>query len=70
MTVVFPPCIIDFAKAYLDQTPGFSEEALMDWETDVHELFGTDFERVMRLVSILRSYGIYYFDAKPGNIRF
>jgi hypothetical protein len=54
----------------MDQTPGFSEEALMDWETDVHELFGIDFERVMQLVSILRSYGIYYFDAKPGNIRF
>lgn len=70
MTVVFPPCIIDFAKAYVDRPPDFSAEVLRDWREDASELFEDDWDIVEDLLDCLRNSGIYYFDAKPGNIRF
>jgi hypothetical protein len=70
MTVVFPPCILDFAKAYVDYPPDFSEEVLRDWQEETTELFDADWTQVERLLNELRGLGISYFDAKPGNIRF
>ncbi|MEZ6103367.1 MAG: hypothetical protein R3E01_30865 [Pirellulaceae bacterium] len=69
MTVVFPPCILDFAKAYVDSPPDFSEEVLRDWQEETTELFDRDWDQVERLLHELRGLGIFYFDAKPGNIR-
>jgi len=69
MSVVFPPCIIDFAKAYVDRPPDFSDEALRDWLEETGELFEKDWEMVESLLEILKRLGIFYFDAKPGNIR-
>ncbi len=42
MTVVFPPCILDFAKAYLDRPPEFSAEVLRDWREQTADLFDDD----------------------------
>lgn len=70
MTVVFPPCILDFAKAYVDFPPDFSDEVLRDWQEETADLFEADWEKVASLLIELRSLGIFYFDAKPGNIRF
>ncbi len=70
MTVVFPPCILDFAKAYVDSPPDFSDEVLRDWHEETADLFDTDWDKVESLLSELRGLGIFYFDAKPGNIRF
>ena len=70
MTVVFPPCILDFAKAYVDRPPDFSAEVLRDWREETADLFDTDWESVQNLLDALQSLGIFYFDAKPGNIRF
>ena len=70
MTVVFPPCILDFAKAYVDRPPDFSSEVLRDWREDTAELFERDWDTVENLLAELKSLGIFYFDAKPGNIRF
>ncbi|MEQ1827880.1 MAG: hypothetical protein ABL921_18110 [Pirellula sp.] len=70
MTVVFPPCILDFGKAYVDFPPDFSDEVLRDWRVQAADLFEADWDKAERLLEELRSYGIFYFDAKPGNIRF
>ena len=70
MTVVFPPCLIDLCKAYLDCEPDFSEEFMRDWREDVIELFDTKWETVELLLEELHNMGITYLDAKPGNIRF
>lgn len=70
MTVVFPPCILDFAKAYVDFPPDFSDEVLRDWQEETADLFEADWEKVASLLIELQSLGIFYFDAKPGNIRF
>ncbi len=68
MTVVFPPCILDFAKAYVDQSPDFSAEVIRDWREETAELFDADWDKVESLLDELEC--IFYFDAKPGNIRF
>lgn len=70
MTVVFPPCILDFAKAYTDSPPDFSQEVLRDWQELAIELFDEDWAKAESLLSELRRLGIFYFDANPGNIRF
>ncbi len=70
MTVVFPPCIVDFAKAYVDNPPDFTPEVLRDWRVDSAELFENNWDTVESLIDALKSFGIYYFDAKPGNILF
>jgi hypothetical protein len=70
MSVVSPPHLLDFGKAYVDVPPQFSEETMRDWDEGLTELFG---ERVAEVKSALRSLevlGIYYLDARPGNIMF
>lgn len=70
MTIVFPPCILDFAKSYVDHPPDFSQEVLADWQTETELLFGARWDVVLSILGWLRNYGIHYFDAKPANIRF
>ena len=69
MTVVFAPCILDFAKSYVDYPPEFSDEVLSDWQREAADLFDSDWDRIYSLIDELQTYGIFYFDAKPGNIR-
>lgn len=70
MTIVFPSCNLDFAKSYVDHPPDFSPEVLADWQSETESLFGDRWSVVTSILGWLRSYGIYYFDAKPTNIRF
>lgn len=70
MTIVFLPCILDFAKAYVDRPPDYPAEAIADWEADTADMFGEDWATVQSILGWLRADGIHYFDAKPGNIRF
>jgi hypothetical protein len=71
MGIVTAPYILDFAKAWLDQPPDFSEEALADWEAEGIENFGEErWPTVCNLLYGLRPLGIFYYDAKPQNIRF
>ena len=67
--VVTPPYLLDFGKAHLDHKPDFSEEVLADWEESLVEYFGEDVPLVKSALWQLRKFGIYYLDAKPGNIR-
>jgi hypothetical protein len=71
MTIVFPPCILDFGKAHVDSPPDYSPEALAEAEAAERELFSEDQWKQVRLVrAALRRYGIHYFDARPSNIMF
>src|SRR3954468_24258967 len=38
MTIVFPPCILDFGKAYVDSPPDYTAEALAEAEQAEREL--------------------------------
>jgi hypothetical protein len=40
MTLVTRPFVLDFAGAYLDRAPDFSEEVMADWRADKEEQFG------------------------------
>lgn len=69
--IVTPPFILDFAKSWIDRQPDFTEETLADWEAAGVENFGAGrWGGVLSLLYGLRQFGIYYYDAKPANIRF
>lgn len=70
MKIVTPPYILDFAKAHLDQPAEFSQETWEDWHEQGHELFEGNWKEVKLLLAELKQFGIYYYDAKPQNIRF
>lgn len=68
LETVNPPFVLDFAGAYLDERPPFSDEEWEEWESDRQELFGADWARVQSLLSSFRGIGIHLNDVKPGNI--
>jgi hypothetical protein len=70
ISLVHAPFIIDFAKAWLDARPDYSAEVMEDWNVNGQELFGDRWKDVKRLIRSLETYGIYYLDATPGNIKF
>jgi hypothetical protein len=70
MKIVEAPYILDFAKAYIDVRPDFSAEVWQDWNDQGVELFEERWPIVKKLLSAIQQYGIYYLDAKPGNIMF
>lgn len=67
---VFPPYIIDFAKCRFDTPFDFSPEVMADWYEAGIEIFEDRWRQVKSLLRALEQYGIYYLDAKPGNITF
>lgn len=68
--IVAPPFVLDFAKCWLDSPPEFSEQQWDDWHAQGQELFEDRWAAVLELLSALKQYGIFYYDAKPGNINF
>lgn len=71
MEIVSPPYLLDFADAYLDAPPDFSEEVMEQWRQDKEEQFGNQWDEVQFVIAILqRRFGIYLLDVHPGNITF
>jgi hypothetical protein len=68
MQVVSPPYILDFGKAYLDAPPDYTDEVWADYEAQQRELWEADYPRIKSIERQLRRLGIYYLDARPGNI--
>jgi hypothetical protein len=68
MSVVTTPYVLDFAGAYLDWKPDFSEEVMADWQADKQEQFGKRWPEVLAILASLESYGIYMEDVSPSNI--
>jgi len=53
MTVVTRPFVLDFAGAFLDKRPDFSEEVLADWRIEKQEKFGSRWPEVERVIRFL-----------------
>ena len=70
MTVVPRPFVLDFAGAFLDQSPGFSDEVLADWQAEKLEQFGSRWFEVQAILRDLESLGIFMIDVHPNNISF
>lgn len=70
MTLVMPPFVLDFAGAYLDFPPQFSDEVWADWERKNQEQFGGDWPMAQIILDDLRDIGIHMLDPSPSNICF
>jgi hypothetical protein len=70
MTIVARPFVLDFAGAYLDRRPDFSEEAWAEWASEKREQFDVRWPVVQRVLAALEEFGIYMLDVSPGNIAF
>jgi hypothetical protein len=68
MTIVRPPFLLDFAGAYLDEAPDFSEDVLRQWQEEKAEIFGERWPEVTRILAALEALGIYLRDINAGNI--
>ncbi len=67
MTIVTAPYILDFGKANF-RPHDFSNEVMEDYENNCEELFEGNWHRVSKALYSLERYGIFYNDARPGNI--
>jgi hypothetical protein len=70
MTMVQQPFVLDFAGAYLDQAPTFSDEVMADWRAEKQDQFGARWRDVQGILAVLEGYGIYMIDVNLGNISF
>jgi hypothetical protein len=70
MSIVERPFVLDFAGAYLDARPEFSEEIWADWEADKREKFEDRWPQVQRVLDAFEELGVYLLDVSPGNIAF
>jgi hypothetical protein len=68
MTIVAPPFILDFGKAYINRRPDFDDHVMEYYEQERREMFEGNWDLVDAAVSSLEQFGIYYWDARPGNI--
>lgn len=70
MTIVDRPFVLDFAGAWLDEPPEFTDEAWADWAAEKEELFGDRWREVQAVLAALRSHGVFMLDVSPANIAF
>jgi hypothetical protein len=70
MTVVKRPFVLDFAGAYLDEPPDFSDEVLADWRAEKQEQFGPRWAEVQAILRFLEGHGVFMVDVNPGNVSF
>jgi hypothetical protein len=70
MTLVKRPFLLDFAGAYLDKAPDFSDEVLADWRLEKQEQFEAHWPEVQAILRALEGHGVYMLDINPGNMSF
>jgi len=70
MAVVSEPFVLDFAGAYLDEPPDFSEEVVADWRAEKKEQFGSRWNEVQAILASLETYGVFMVDVNPNNVSF
>jgi hypothetical protein len=70
MTIVTRPFVLDFAGAWLDAPPSFSDEIWADWETEKSEQFESRWAEVKAVLDALENWGIYMVDVSPSNVAF
>lgn len=70
MTIVVRPFLLDFAGAYLDAPPQFSEQIWNEWESQKREQFENRWPIVQAALAALEDVDIYMVDVSPTNIAF
>ena len=70
MTIVTRPFVLDFAGAYLDARPEFSQEVWEEWEAGKREQFGSKWAKVRAIIDSFEGLGIYLADVTPSNVAF
>ena len=70
MSIVVRPFVLDFAGAYLDFPPEFSEEAWSDWEAEKREQFDHHWPKVQEILGALEELDIHMVDVSPTNVAF
>ena len=71
MEIVFPPFIVDFASARLDEPPNLIEDEGHTLADLVRERFDENADRVLALHDeLIARAGIYLMDLHPHNIKF
>ena len=70
MTIVTRPFVLDFAGAYLDAPPEFSDEIWVDWEAGKRDQFEARWPEVQAVLAALEQWDIYMVDVSPSNIAF
>lgn len=68
MSIVDRPFILDFAGAFLDVPPDFSEQVLAETHQLWEERYGDDFPVVQKALRTLERLGIYYLDVHRDNV--
>jgi hypothetical protein len=68
MGVVERPYVLDFAGAYLDRRPDYTDEVLAEWRAEKQEQFGADWGEVELILAHLERYGVFVSDVTPANI--
>ena len=70
MTIVPPPFVLDFAGAWLDWPPEFSDEVWTERREKWASEFGDDWPKAQEILAELEEMHIYMLDPSPSNIRF
>jgi hypothetical protein len=70
MSIVTRPFVLDFAGAYLNAPPHFSEEIWADWEAGKREQFDDRWPEIQAVLAALEEWGVYMVDVSPSNIAF
>lgn len=61
---------MDFAGAYLDILPEFSEETWAEWEAEKREQFERRWPKVQEVLGVLKELGVHMVDVSPSNVAF
>jgi hypothetical protein len=70
ISIVKRPFVLDFAGAYLDAPPDFSDEIWAEWESGKREQFDIRWPKVQAILAALEALDIHMVDVSPGNIAF
>lgn len=70
MTVVIRPFVLDFAGAYLDAPPEFSDEIWDEWEIQKREQFRERWPKVRSILAALEDLDVHMIDVSPSNTAF
>jgi hypothetical protein len=70
MSIVVRPFVLDFAGAWLDAPPEFSEQTWEEWEAEKCGQFEGRWTEVQEVLAALEELDIHMVDVSPSNIAF